>query len=121
MPSDVFDMLEGQVQQLVSAGQTKLGVASLISLALTLWSARAGVTALIEGLNIVYRETDTRNIFVQYLMSLALTIAALAVAIVALLAVVALPALLHFSDSGRSAACWPRSPRWRCSGLPRSS
>ena len=100
MPSDVFDMLEGQVQQLVSAGQTKLGVASLISLGLTLWSARAGVTALIEGLNIVYRETDTRNIFVQYLMSLALTIAALAVAIVALLAVVALPALLHFSDLG---------------------
>lgn len=100
LPPDVYQMIEAQVGQLVAAGQTRLGVASLVSLALTLWSARAGVTALIEGLNVVYRETDTRSIVVQYLMSLVLTLAALVVAIVALLAVVALPAVLHFSDLG---------------------
>jgi membrane protein len=100
LPADVYQMMEAQVGQLVAAGQTRLGVASLVSLALTLWSARAGVTALIEGLNVVYREVDTRNIIVQYLMSLVLTLAALVVAIIALFAVVALPALLHFSDLG---------------------
>ena len=40
---------------------------------LALWSARAGVSGLMEGLNIVYREIDTRSIIVQYLVSLALT------------------------------------------------
>lgn len=100
LPPDVFQMIEDQIGALAAAGQTRLGVASLISLVLTLWSARAGVTALTEGLNVVYRETDTRNIVVQYLMSLVLTVAGLAVAIVALLTVVALPALLHFSDLG---------------------
>ena len=100
LPPDVFQMIEAQVEQLIAAGQTRLGVASLISLALTLWSARAGVSALIEGLNVAYRETDTRNIVVQYLMSLLLTLAALVVAIIALLAVVALPAFLRFSDLG---------------------
>lgn len=100
LPPDVFQMIEDQIGALAAAGQTRLGVASLISLVLTLWSARAGVTALTEGLNVVYRETDTRNIVVQYLTSLVLTVAGLAVAIVALLTVVALPALLHFSDLG---------------------
>ena len=53
-----------------------------------------------EGLNVVYREVDSRSIVVQYAISLVLTLALVVVAIVALLAVVALPALLHFSDFG---------------------
>lgn len=100
LPHDVYAMIEGQVAQLVAAGQTQLGLASLISLALALWSARAGVTALMEGLNVVYNEFDTRSILLQYLLSLALTLLLIVITIVALLAVVAIPALLHFSDIG---------------------
>jgi len=100
LPADVHAMIAGQVNALVAAGQSRLGLASLISVVLALWSARAGVTALMEGLNVVYRETDTRSILVQYLLSLVLTLLLLAVSIVALLAVVAVPTLLHFSDIG---------------------
>ena len=101
LPPDVFTMIEEQVGQIIAAGQGKLGIASLVSLVLALWSARAGVTALMEGLNVVYNETDTRSIVAQYLASLMLTLLLIVVAIVALLAVVAVPALLHFSDFGR--------------------
>ncbi len=100
LPPDVYGMIEAQVGQLVAAGRSSLGIASLVSILLALWSARAGVTALMEGLNIVYNETDSRNIVVQYLMSLVLTLVLIAVAVVALMAVVAVPALLHFSDIG---------------------
>lgn len=100
LPQDVYGMIEGQVDQLVAAGRGSLGIASLVSLVLALWSARAGVTALMEGLNIVYNEVDTRSIVVQYLFSLVLTLLMMAVAILALLAVVAVPAILHFSDFG---------------------
>ena len=100
LPSDVFAMFEGQVAALIDARTSSLGVASLVSLALALWSARAGVTALMEGLNVAYRETDTRRLVVQYLLSLALTLLLVVIAIVALLAVVAVPTLLHFSDIG---------------------
>ena len=64
------------------------------------WSARAGVSTLVEGLNIVYREIDTRNIVLEFLASLALTALLLMVACAALLASVALPALLQFLDVG---------------------
>lgn len=100
LPPDVFDILKGQVDQLVAAGQTRLGLTSLISIAVALWLSRAGVMALIEGLNLVYRETDRRNIVLLNLVALGLTILFTLVAIVALLTVVALPAFLHYSDIG---------------------
>jgi membrane protein len=53
-----------------------------------------------EGLNVVYNEFDTRSIVVQYLISLGLTLLLISITIVALLAVVAIPTLLHFSDIG---------------------
>jgi len=100
LPPDVYSTIDTEVSALISAGRSSLTIATIVSIAFALWSARAGVTALMEGLNIVYRETDTRNIFVQYLMSLVLTLLLIVVAIVSLLAVVALPTLLHFSDFG---------------------
>lgn len=100
LPPDVYAMIDDQVQQLISAESSSLGLASLISLVLTLWAARAGVTGLMEGLNVVYREVDERNIIVQYLISLTLTVMLMLVCIVALVSVVAVPAVLHFSDLG---------------------
>lgn len=100
LPGDVYNMIETQVDALVSAPQARLGVASLISFALVVWSARAGVSALMEGMNVVYREVDDRNIVVQYAISVALTLTFIAVAIVALFAVVAIPAALNFTNIG---------------------
>jgi len=100
LPPDVFDIIEDQVGQLVATRPAKLGLTSVVSLAVALWSARAGVTALMAGLNVVYRETDTRSLVVQYLLSLALTIMVIVVALVALFAVVAVPAVLNFIDIG---------------------
>ncbi len=100
LPPDVYAMISDQVQQLLAAGRSSLGFASLISLALTIWAARAGVTGLMEGLNVVYREVDERNIVVQYLISFALTLMLMLVSIIAVVAVVAVPAILHFSDLG---------------------
>ncbi len=100
LPGDVFDMLAAQVNAVVEAPQASLGIASLISFGLLLWSARAGVTALMEGLNVVYRETEARSLVMQYLISLVLTFVLIVGVVVALLAVVAVPAILAFTDLG---------------------
>lgn len=96
LPGDVYGLMEGQVDRLLGAGTSSLGLASVIAFGIALWSSRAGVSALMEGLNIVYRERDTRNIVWQYLSSLILTVIVLAMAIMALVVVVALPAVLTF-------------------------
>lgn len=100
LPGDVFDIIRGQIDAVVTAPQAKLGIASIVSFVLVLWSARAGMSALMEGMNVVYREVDTRSFVVQYAVSLALTLGFIVVAIVALLAVVAVPAALNLTDIG---------------------
>ncbi|MCB1353465.1 MAG: YihY/virulence factor BrkB family protein [Rhodobacteraceae bacterium] len=100
LPGDVFDLIQNQISQLISAGTGTLGLAGLISIFFALWSARAGVTALMTGLNIVYNERDDRNIVVQYISSLLLTCLFVFMAIISVATVVVLPALLRLSDFG---------------------
>lgn len=102
MPADAYNLIKGQVDALVTAGP-QLGIASIVALLIALWSARLGVQALVEGLNIVYRETDTRGFFMQYLLSLVLTMLLLAIGIVAILTVVALPAALQVLEIDQAA------------------
>lgn len=99
LPHDVYGLIEGQVAALIAA-RPKLGLASFLALIFALWSARAGVAALVEGLNIVYREYDDRSFLVQYLLSLLLTFLLLVFGVAAISVIVAVPTILHFSDIG---------------------
>ncbi|MES1924034.1 YihY/virulence factor BrkB family protein [Salinisphaera sp. T31B1] len=78
VPADVISTVTGQMTQIAAKPQTSLGFAALFTLALALWSARKGTTALMVALNVVYAERERRNFFVQIAVSLALTLAIIA-------------------------------------------
>lgn len=99
MPNDVYEILNSQVVSLVTASTDSLGWAGLVSLALALWSARAGVGAMITGLNSVYKERD-RGTARHYFRALMLTIALVGVGIVSLLSLVVIPVVLAFFPLG---------------------
>lgn len=99
MPNDVYEILNDQVVSLVTASSDTLGWAGVISLAVALWSARAGVSAMITGLNSVYNERD-RNTAKHYFQALLLTVALVSVGIVALMALVVLPVVMAFFPLG---------------------
>lgn len=100
LPADVYTIITNQVEAIIGAGTGTLGLTTIVSTALALWTARAGVMAMIEGLNIVYREQDQRGFVAQYLWALLLTIVLIVFAVLVLLAVVAVPVVLRFSDLG---------------------
>jgi membrane protein len=100
LPPDVYAMIEAQVVEILAAGSSALGLTTVVSIFVALWLARAGVMALIEGLNIVYQEKDERGFIQQYLWALLLTLLLVVFAVVVLLAVVAVPVVLRFSDLG---------------------
>jgi len=75
VPPEVVATVTGQMTQVASRPQASLGFAALFTLALALWSARKGTTALMIALNVVYAERETRNFFVKIVVSLALTLA----------------------------------------------
>src|SRR6478735_6268967 len=96
LPEGGMQILRDQLQQLTSQPPQKLGLATLGSLAISLWSANGGTKAMFEGLNSVYEEHEKRSFIKLNAISLALTIGALAFVIVSLLTITVLPSLLSF-------------------------
>lgn len=93
MPVEVFSLFEGQISAIVNARSETLGLTTIISIGVALWSVRAGVAALIQGLNAIFDRPSrgiARHLLVAFLMSISLV----AVAVVALLAVVVAPVMI---------------------------
>jgi membrane protein len=112
MPGDAYGLIEGQVTRLVAANPKTLGLTSIFAALLALWSSRAGVNAMVQGLNIAYAEEETRNILVTLAVTLALTVVVLVIGALAIAAVVVLPALLNFLPLGPVGEWAIRLSRW---------
>jgi len=113
LPPQAADILLGQLQDLTGTRRGALGLGAIGGLALALWSASAGVRTLMEALNVAYDEEEKRGFLSFYGTALLLTLAAILGAIVAILAVVALPIVVKFLGLGSllegliSLARWP--------------
>ncbi|MEE4187956.1 MAG: YihY/virulence factor BrkB family protein [Roseobacter sp.] len=111
MPADVYDILNTQIVGLVSTSSDTLGWTGAVSVAVALWSARAGVGAMIHGLNVVHA-TDSRATWRHYMRALLLTIGLVAVGMIALLTVVIAPVVLSFFALGFSTVVVIDVLRW---------
>ncbi len=94
LPGGAGSIVSGQVQQLVQNGGGGLGLAAIIGLLLTFYSASTGMKAVIQGLNIIYDVEEERGFFRFNLVAFALTLAALVIAIVSLALIAVLPAVI---------------------------
>lgn len=111
LPNDVFTLIDTQLRALSQADGLTLGWASFVSLALALWSSRAGVAALMRGLNTIYRLPNRQGI-AHYLRALALTVALIFVALIAIACVVLIPLILTFVPLGPLAGAGLVALRW---------
>lgn len=112
LPAGSFAIVQDQIDRVVSHGSS-LSIAFVISLMLALWSANAGMKAVIEALNVVYDAKEQRNFFRLNLVSLTLTVAGLGAVLIMVSAVVALPLMLGrlgldgYSETLVSWGRWP--------------
>jgi membrane protein len=111
LPAGGVSVLSEQMARLATTSHASLGLTFVVSLLLSVWSANAGVKALIAGLNVAYEVRERRNFIVLNLVSLAFTAGAILFAIAAMGAIVAVPevlAMLHVQISpGASVLRWP--------------
>lgn len=114
LPADVYKILYDQITTLAATDQGTLGWTTSISILLALWSARAGVAALMQGMNAVYEERNRRGIK-QYLMAFGLTIALVTVALTAIGAIVITPIVMAFLPLGPIAGLVLNIIRWTVS------
>jgi hypothetical protein len=94
MPEGAIAIVKEQVTRLTQTSNSALGLGFFLGLALALWSANAGMKAVIDALNVVYDEREERGFVKLTLVALAFTLGSLAFIILALGAVVAFPLAL---------------------------
>jgi membrane protein len=100
LPSGAVDLLHEQITRIAAKGNAKLSLGFLTGLGVTLWSANAGMKAIIDALNVVYDEKEKRSFVTLNLLSLLFTVIAILSLMVALGGVVIAP--MVFSAFGLS-------------------
>ena len=94
LPPEAFALVNAQVEGLLAVRGPKLGWATLFSTLLALWSARAGVAALIRGLNAIHHLPNRRSGHHQ-LRALVLTLVLIGLALAAMVLTVFAPILIE--------------------------
>lgn len=113
IPPEVHDVLANQVTGVVNAGgRGGAGWATLVSLVLAIWSARAGVSALIRGLNAAYDIAHRQSIWRRWAADFGVTLTICGLSLVAIAAVVVAPVLIRVLPLGTLATIAAELTRW---------
>ncbi|MEO5613505.1 MAG: YihY/virulence factor BrkB family protein [Cypionkella sp.] len=98
LPNDAYSLIFGQVEALLAVPAGNLGLTTLVSTALALWSARAGVAALIRGLNAIHHLPNRSGHWHQ-LRAIVLTFVLVGLVLAALVMAVILPVVVAYLPS----------------------
>ena len=112
LPAGAIDIVQEQVNRLVSKGDAKLSFGFIFGLGMALWSANAGMKAIMDALNVVYDEKEKRGFIKLNLVSLAFTIGGIIAILLAVGAVVVLPLVLGYLGLGSIGEILLRVLRW---------
>lgn len=100
MPGGGVDLLRDELKTLTSAGASGLGWAAIIGLLTSLWTANQAMKAMFNGLNQVHEVKEKRSFIQLTALTLLCTAGMVVLMIVALGAVIVVPAVLAFVGLG---------------------
>jgi len=112
LPEGSFQIVQDQIGRVLDKGNTALSATFLFGLALAIWSANAGVKAVIDALNVVYEEREKRSFVRLNLLSLAFTTGGIAALLLMVAAVVAFPLALDHLGLGPESKFIVGLARW---------
>lgn len=111
VPDEIYGLLNSQLTRIAGTSGGTLGWATFVSIMLALWSARAGVGAIMRGLNTIYRSPN-RSMMRHYFAAFAMTLALVSVALVAGAAVVVTPLIVALLPLTPETESWIDMVRW---------
>jgi membrane protein len=112
LPGGAIEIIGDQLGRVASGGKTTLGATFIFTLGLSVWSANAGIKAVFDALNIVYDAHERRGLIKLNAISLAFTVAALLVMLVAVATVVVLPVALNYAGLETTGGMILKVARW---------
>jgi membrane protein len=96
VPGGAIDVIRGQLENLTSKGNSALGLAFVVGLVISLWSANSGVKAMMDALNVAYGEREKRGFFRLNATSFMFTLGGIVAVIIGLGALVVLPLAVQY-------------------------
>jgi membrane protein len=112
LPEAMLDIVREQVTRIVTATNSTLGFAFFSGLLLALWSANAGMKAIIDALNVIYGEREKRRFVTLTLVAFAFTFGIIGFMLAALALVVVLPIALATAGLADYSELLLRALRW---------
>ncbi len=112
LPGGATDVIGEQLGRLTAQPNGTLGLAFLAGLAVSLWSANAGMKALVDALNIVYGEKEKRSFIKLNAVSLLFTVGALIFMLLALGAIAILPLAMNHLGLAAATQWFVRLGKW---------
>jgi membrane protein len=100
VPAEAWGLLDAQLRSVAASSPRALGWGVALGILVALWSAGAGVRALITALNIAYDEEEKRGFFKLYAIGFLFTVGLIGAAALALIVIVAVPVVLEFVPLG---------------------
>jgi membrane protein len=117
LPGDSFSIVQDEVARVLAKANSSLSVAFVFGLLFAIWSANAGVKAVLDALNVAYEVEEKRGLIHLNLVSLAFTVAGLAAILVMVGAVIGVPLALKHFGLDQSVEQWVQIGRWPVLGV----
>ena len=111
VPPEAMQIVKSQVDALVSGGRTQLGWTTFVSFMIATVAARAGVNALVRGLNAAYG-VRAHSTVVGFFLAYVLTLAIVGIVFVGLVTIVVVPIVLSLFELGPFNALLIRGLPW---------
>jgi membrane protein len=111
-PAGAVDVLRDQLTRLAHQDRGTLGFGFAVGLAVALYSANAGMSALFNGLDAIYEEKEQRGLAQFYMTTMAFTAAAIVLVLLSLGILVMLPLVLAHIRNARVTAVLLPVVRW---------
>ena len=112
MPAEAAQIVIDQAKSVAGSEQGGLGLAAVIGVLTAFWSASAGMSAVIEGLNVAFEVSQPRGFFKNILARLSLTFGLVIGFLTIVVALVAIPVVLTFLRLGDTTELIITLVRW---------
>ncbi|MBU3029061.1 YihY/virulence factor BrkB family protein [Paracoccus marinaquae] len=94
LPEGAAEIVDSQIRSLTAGGRTSIGWTSFLSFMVATISARAGVNALVRGLNAAYGVRSHSTVF-AFILAYGLTLAIVGISLAGLATIVIVPLVLN--------------------------
>ena len=112
LPEQAAEIIISQATEVAGSQEGGLGLAAVVGILLSLWSASAAMSSTMEGLNVAYDETESRGFFHRTAMRLILTLGVIAGFFVTVVVIIVLPVMLELLPIGSLAETAATLLRW---------